>query len=254
LGSIYWAVVALVRGDLAAAEDGLARSAGVADTVDFPDGPYLRTYTRSMEVWLCIEAGLLDRAATVAATLITESERHGFEMWRLVGVAWQTAISALVAVGTGEQATTIKTLASSLEELRSIGVNILTTIYDGILGRVLLAAGQAEAARDRLNFGLALARDTDMHFYDAELLRLRAQTFDDPAARQAEINSALELSRRQNATLFELRAALDDFELRGTAASAAVADAAKRIPADSGWPEMVRARAALAESAHGPCA
>ena len=58
-----------------------------------------------------------------------------------------------------------------------------------------------------------------MRFYDAELLRLRAQTHDDAAARQAEINGALELARRQTATLFELRAALDDFELRGKAAT-----------------------------------
>jgi hypothetical protein len=78
-------------------------------------------------------------------------------------------------------------------------------------------------------------------------LRLRAQTHDEPAARQADINAALELARRQGATLFELRAALDDFELRGESASAAVADAANRIPANNAWPELVRAKAALSE-------
>ena len=53
-----------------------------------------------------------------------------------------------------------------------------------------------------------------MHYYDAELLRLRALTHDDPAARRADLEAALELARRQGAHLFGLRAALDDFELR----------------------------------------
>lgn len=102
-------------------------------------------------------------------------------------------------------------------------------------------------ARERLDIALALAQDTGMCFYDTELLRLRAQTHADPAARQVDINAALELARRQGATLFELRAALDDFELRGEPASAAVADAAKRIPADNAWPELARAQAAHSE-------
>ena len=126
-------------------------------------------------------------------------------------------------------------------------MNIYTTIHDGVLGRLLIAAGQLEAARGRLDIGLALARDTGMCFYDAELLRLRAQTHEDPAARRADITAALALARRQGATLFELRAALDDFELRGEPASVAVADAANRIPANNAWPEQARAEAALSE-------
>jgi hypothetical protein len=125
--------------------------------------------------------------------------------------------------------------------------NIYTTIFDVVLGRLLIAAGQPEAARERLDTGLSLAQDTGMCFYDAELLRLRAQTHDDPAARQAGINAALELARCQDATLFELRAALDDFDFRGGPASAGVADAAKRIPADNAWPELGRARVVLSE-------
>ena len=42
------------------------------------------------------------------------------------------------------------------------------------------------------------------------------------STRAGDIAAALELARRQGATLFELRAALDDFELRGEPARAAV--------------------------------
>ncbi|HYB80040.1 MAG TPA: hypothetical protein VED43_00015 [Mycobacterium sp.] len=50
------------------------------------------------------------------------------------------------------------------------------------------------------------------------------------------------------ATLFELRAALDDFELCGQQAHAAVVDAVSRFPADSAFPSLARARAALASA------
>jgi hypothetical protein len=96
----------------------------------------------------------------------------------------------------------------------------------------------------------ALAQDTGMCFDDAELLRLRAHTHTDPDARQADIAAALELARRQGVTLFELRAALDDYELLGQPARAALIDAASRIPANNAWPELARAQASLSE--HSP--
>ena len=38
-----------------------------------------------------------------------------------------------------------------------------------------------------------------MHFYDAELLRLRAHTTDDPVRRRADLVAAIELAREQDA-------------------------------------------------------
>jgi len=87
---------------------------------------------------------------------------------------------------------------------------------------LLTATGQLDEARGRLDTALQLADGTGMRFYDAELLRLRARTHTDPDARRADLAAALDLARRQGATLFELRAALDDFELRGQPARAAL--------------------------------
>jgi hypothetical protein len=249
-GCLHLALVALVRGDLTRAEAELARSARLAEGFGFPEGPYMRAYIRSMETWLRVEAGQLDRAALVAADMINEGERHGFDVWRAAGATWHAAVGGLAALGDDELDPSdlgahIATITGFLDTLRRIGVNIYTTLFDGVLGRLLIAAGQPEAARERLDTGLSLAQDTGMCFYDAELLRLRALTHDDPAARQVDINAAIELARRQGATLFELRAALDDFELRGAPAAAAVAEAAKHIPANYAWPELVRAKAAL---------
>jgi class 3 adenylate cyclase len=77
------------------------------------------------------------------------------------------------------------------------------------------------------------------------LLRLCAHTHTDPDARQADVDTALYLARRQGATLFELRAALDDVELRGQPAGAALVDAVSRMPTTSAWPELARAQVAL---------
>ena len=119
------------------------------------------------------------------------------------------------------------------------------TSFDAVLARLLTAAGQPDQAHARLAAALQLAQDTGMHFYDAELVRLRARTQTDPDARRADISAALELARRQGATLFELRATLDDFELRGQPVRAALLDVVSRFPADSPLPELAQARALL---------
>jgi hypothetical protein len=84
-----------------------------------------------------------------------------------------------------------------------------------------------------------------MHMYDAELLRARAHTYSDTDTRAGDLAAAIKLARRQDAPLFELRGALDDFELRGPAARAVLCVAAGRLAVDSALPELVRAQAVL---------
>ncbi len=136
-------------------------------------------------------------------------------------------------------------MTTFVDVLRKAGLNAYLTFFDSVLARLLTAAGQPEQARARLDTALQLAEDTGMCFYDAELLRLRAPTQVDPDARRADLAAALELARHQGATLFELRAALDDFELRGEPARAALVDVVSRFPRDIAWPELARADALL---------
>jgi tetratricopeptide (TPR) repeat protein len=249
---LYLALVRWIRGDLTGAEAELGLAERQAQRLVFPLGPYMRAYTRSMDTWLRIEAGPLDRAALLAADIADEAVRYGFAMWPLVGATWQAAVDALAALDADQVDPTVlaahtATLTTNLDALRTLGVNMYSTLYDAILGRLLTAAGQTEQARERLDSALALGQDTGMHFYDAELLRLRAHTQDDPDASRADITAALALARRQGATLFEFRAALDDFELHGRPARAALVDVASRIPTNNAWPELMRARVALSD-------
>jgi len=74
---------------------------------------------------------------------------------------------------------------------------------------------------------------------------VRAHTLTDPDARAAGFGAARDLARRQGAPLFELRAALDDFELRGQPARQSLIDAAGRLVSDSPLPELARTREIL---------
>ena len=251
---IHLAFIRSVRGDLAGAESELAHAARRVEQFGFPQGPYSLAYTRFVEIWIRIEAGQLDRAAVLAADLSELGERHGLDQWRRVGAAQQAVVSALDSLGADDLnpaalSAHIATITTLVDTLRTVGLNIFRTFYDAVLGRLLTAAGQPVQARARLDTALQLAEDIGMCFYDAELLRLRAHTHTDPDARHADITAALALARRQGATLFELRAALDDYELRGQPARAALIDASSRMPTGSAWSELVRSQAALSEDA-----
>jgi class 3 adenylate cyclase len=247
---VHLALVGLVRGDLTGVDAQLALAARRAEALGFPQGLYTLANARFVESWTRIEASQLDRAAALAADLSELAERHGLDHWRRVGAAQQAVVSALAALGADDLnpsalSAYTKTITRFVDAWRTAEENMYLTFFDSVLGRLLTTAGQTEQARECFDTALRLAQDTGMCFYDAELLRLRAHTHADLDARQADITAALALARRQGATLFELRAALDDFELRGKPASAAVADAANRIPADNAWPELARAQAAF---------
>jgi tetratricopeptide (TPR) repeat protein len=239
----------LVRGDFTGAEAALAQAACRADELVFPQGPLMHAYTGFFESWICIEAGRLDRAAILSADMVDQAQRHGFDMWQLAGATQRAIVSALAALGADLDpsglSAHIATLTTFVDTWRTLELNAYSTFFDAVLGRLLIAADQREQARARLDTGLQLAEDTGMCFYDAELLRLRAHTQTDPDERRADIAAALDLARRQGATLFELRAALDDFDLRGEPARAVLIDVVERMPADNSWPELERARLSL---------
>jgi hypothetical protein len=63
--------------------------------------------------------------------------------------------------------------------------------------------------------------------------------------RRDGLRAAVELARRQHATIFELRAAADDFELHGEPARQQLQDSILGFPDNSTWPELSRARELL---------
>ncbi|HYZ69527.1 MAG TPA: cyclase, partial [Mycobacterium sp.] len=244
LGYHHLALARLMRGDVAGAEEELSRAKSWIDQLGFPLGPYSHGYAGFIDSWICIESGRLDQAVELTEGMVELAQRHGFDAWLIVGSTQQAAAKALAALeaGDAELSAHITVMTMLVNTWRTVGLKIYLTMYDCVLGRLLLAAGDVEQARLRFDTALKLAEQTGMRFYDAELLRLRARTQADVGARRADISAARALAAEQGAGLFELRAALDDFELRGAAARAGLIDVVGRVPSSSALPELARAR------------
>jgi class 3 adenylate cyclase len=246
----HLALARYVHGDLLGAEDEFLEAARRCDAIGLPQGPFSLSYARQMEVLIRIECGDLEHAGAVADSLTSDARKHGLDSWMMLGSAQQAVVAALRAMTRPPDAREplrghIATLTGILDGWRSVGAKSMITFYDAVLARLLLAAGHPSDARQRVDAGLALAEETGMHFYDAELLRIRAHTHDDISQRSEGLRAAIELARQQHAILFELRSATDDFELRGEAAREVLRDAVLRFGDDSRWPELSRARTLL---------
>jgi class 3 adenylate cyclase/tetratricopeptide (TPR) repeat protein len=249
---VFLAVDRVLQGDLSGAEARLTQALRRTEQLGFPAGPYSRIFAGIYEIWIRCEAGQLDRARTVAVQLIKQSERHGFSAWQGVGMSEQCAIGARILLASTDrdpdaESAHIATMTKIQDTWHRIGTEANRPINDAVMARLLIAAGRRDQARDWLDAALGITAEKGHQFYDAELLRLRAHTLTDPDARAAGFRAALDLGRRQGAPLFELRAALDDFELRGQPAHEALRNAASRLISDSGVPELARAREMLEE-------
>ena len=241
----------MVQGDHARADAEVGLVLARAERLGFPQGAYTHVLAWFMRVWIWLEAEQFERAAQLAADLAEDAFAHGFDDWHLTGIAMQAGITSLAAASTGRTDQTQLSVAMAhmiacVDDARALEQNIYLTFLDTLLARLYVVAGQPEQARERLELALQLADETGMHFYDAELLRLHAHMASTPAVQEADISAALRVARRQGASLFELRTAIDDYDRRGEAARAALRGAADHVPTDFQGPELARARARLA--------
>jgi class 3 adenylate cyclase/tetratricopeptide (TPR) repeat protein len=246
----FLATSRFVQGDLAGAEAALAQTYRRCESVSFPHGMFSLAYGKSLETWIRIEAGQLDQAAELVEELADVGKQYGFDEWVMVAGTQGATVRSLAALADDkpDPATLrahIDAMTAVVQTWRAYELKVFLMCYDAVLARLLTAAGQHEAAGDRVRIALELADETGMHFYDGELLRVRAHTSDDLQVRHAGLLEAVAVAREQGAAIFELRAAADDFELVGEPALAALAEAVARFPSDQSWPELARARALL---------
>ena len=234
----------LAGGDLSGAEAQVLRAAQRAEELSFPQGPFSQAFALFFEIWIRIEARQLDSAAALTAELVNHADRHSFEVWALWGTAQRSIIDAMKSI-IGDDADAdllsaqVTRLCDIVNTVRDAGLTVFITLFDAALAQLLTAAGRREEARAQLDTALTLGREIEMGFYEAELLRLRAHTHTDADARGADLAAALGVARRQGAHLYEFRATLDDFDLRGEAARVALDEVAARF-ADSPLPEWQR--------------
>ena len=246
---IFLALTYMVCGDLDRANAELAESIRRCAGLGFPQNAHNRAHTYFMEIWVRLETGQIEEAAILIAELRLLSEQSGLDLWRLVGATEHATVKALAALGAGADAATLTARAEKVVRLvdgsRLLHLNSYLTFHDAIVGRLLIAAGRPEEARERLDMALRHAEETGMHFHDAELMRLRAHTFTERQSSHSALAAALEFARHQGATLFELRCLLDSFDLLGDGDRSELADAVRRFSGDGRWPESARAQRIL---------
>ena len=239
----------MVCGDLDRANAELAESVRRCDSLGFPQNAHNRAHTYFMEIWVRLESGQITEAAALVDELRRQSEQSGLDVWRLVGATEHATVKALAALGANADAATMtaraENVARRVDASRLLHLNSYLTFHDAVVGRLLIAAGQPEKARERLEMSLRHAEETGMHFHDAELMRLRAHTFTDRKSRRAALTAALEFARYQGATLFELRCVLDFFDVVGDGDQSKLADVTSRFPGDGRWREYARAQRIL---------
>jgi class 3 adenylate cyclase/tetratricopeptide (TPR) repeat protein len=246
----HLALARFVQGDFRGAEAQLDEAVRRAGSLGFPQGPFSHDYERCYEIWVRIESGQLDRAGEIVGQLAADAKRHGFEFWALMAGAQQVAVSGLALLASGDPDPTllethIASMLFAVQSWRAAEAKLFVSFYDAVLAQLLAAAGKRDSARERLDIALQLGDETGVNFYRAELLRLRAHTTDDADTRDADLHTAIETAREQQAPIFELRAAIDVFELHGERSRNTLSDAISRFPAASEWPDLARARALL---------
>jgi class 3 adenylate cyclase/tetratricopeptide (TPR) repeat protein len=246
----HLAMARFVQGDLCGAEEQFSAAVSRVADLAFPQGPFSHAYERCYEIWMRIEAGQLERATELVNELKTDANRHGFGFWALIAAAQQVAVDGLVALSSGEPdpnelETYIATMTFTVQSWRAAGAKLFVSFYDAVLAQLLAAAGRPDEAHACLDTAMELGDETGVNFYRAELLRLRARTTEDIDARDADLRAAIDTAREQHASIFELRAAIDDFELHGESARDTLADAISRFPVDSEWHDLARARILL---------
>jgi class 3 adenylate cyclase/tetratricopeptide (TPR) repeat protein len=247
---VFVALTRFIQGDLTGAEAAFAQMERRCEQLRFPHGAFTLCYGRTIEALVRTEAGQFDRAIELIEEVAGRGQQNGFDEWVMVAASARanTGAMASLAAGKTDSATLevhIQTLTAVVQAWRAAGMKAFLGWYDAALARVLTAAGMKDAARERVDLALQMADETEWRIYDAELLRLRAHTTDDLGARHAALREAIELAKTQDAPVFELRAAADDFELLGESAQPALVDAISRFPADQSWPELARVRALL---------
>jgi hypothetical protein len=206
----------------------------------------------SYAVWTLIERGDTIGATAVVAALADIADRHGFDLWALIGATQQATIAALsVLDGEPDNHTGLAAHAEAVEGLcamwKVLDLALFLPFYTTVAGRLRAAAGDAAGAAARYDETLQFARATGMHFYDAEVMRLQSHLLSDAEA-TAQLRAAFDLSRTQGAVPFELRIARDLLARDDTDALTFLAAATARFATDAHYPELDHARSVLADA------
>jgi class 3 adenylate cyclase/predicted ATPase len=143
----------------------------------------------------------------LAAGTVALARENSMPYW----VAWGSVLEGWALVQVGQFDTGMKTLESGLHAYRETGAELFRAHSLCLLGEAFRAQGRVGDALDQLQEALASAERQEVHFYTAEIHRLRGDLLLDVGRGQeaalACYRESMALANAQGALAFELRAA-----------------------------------------------
>lgn len=191
------------------------------------------------------------RSRQCAEASVAISSEHGFPFW----LAGGTVIAGWAAA-MDERNEGIERLRRGINDWHATGSVTYLTYYLGLLADVLNDFRDVEERRRIIDEAISLASRTDERLYEAELYRLRGETFLHPdgdsstsaSLAQRDFDRALEIAFQQEARALELRAAISLARLQRTLGSDAPArqrlsEIIEFFAEGSATPDLAEARA-----------
>jgi len=160
-------------------------------------------------VQVFLRAGQLQRAAELSERLTEYATEHGFDPFRVVGLAFKGEI----ALHNGELTKGIELLREALSSLRSEQHNILQTVFSGALADGLKQQRRFDEALTLVDRAIGWATESGAALELAELLRIKAEvlaaiTPADECSAITTIRRSLKVSQKQGALAYQLRSAI----------------------------------------------
>jgi predicted ATPase len=149
-------------------------------------------------------------AAPFAAEVVQLAKTHHLQMYKGYGGALNGWARAAYL---GELAEGMAEMRQGLDELRQIGINLITPLIQGRLASLEAKSGECEGALARVDQSLADSAQRENRTFDAELHRIRGEILwkrdaMNTAPAEEAFLTAIAVAQRQQARSFELRAAL----------------------------------------------
>jgi predicted ATPase len=134
------------------------------------------------------------------------AREQSFATW--IGISQMIRGASLASEGRCEEG--LADLRSGMDAHAGMEAATYQPFALALLANGLIAAGRPDAALETLGQALTISETTGERFYAAELLRLKGEVLASTgslAAAERALREAIEVSRRQEARLFELRSA-----------------------------------------------
>lgn len=202
------------------------------------------------------EVGAFDTAERHIAAILKLADRHALGTFRALAAC---ATGRLLFMR-GDPTAGAAALRSGLAQMEATGYRSLQTIFRGYFAEALTAAGKADEGVAEVEAALRYAEQTEYMRFVPELLRIQGSVImhaqpGNPKAEQI-LRRAIDLSQREGALYWELRAALalaEDWHTQGrrTEAHALLSPLYARFTEGLATPILVRAKALLQATSGG---